>query len=47
MPKAKLPPNAIHPKTRAEWRAWLEQHHTQTEGGLVGQLQESDGQGAL
>ncbi len=32
MPKAKLPPNAIHPKTRAEWRAWLEQHHTQTEG---------------
>jgi uncharacterized protein YdeI (YjbR/CyaY-like superfamily) len=32
MPAAELPPNAIHPKTRAEWRAWLEQHHTQTEG---------------
>jgi uncharacterized protein YdeI (YjbR/CyaY-like superfamily) len=32
MPKAKLPPSAIHPKTRAEWRAWLEQHHTRTEG---------------
>lgn len=32
MPKAQLPPKAIHPKTRAEWRAWLEQHHTQTKG---------------
>ena len=29
---AETPPNSIHPKTRAEWRAWLEQHHTQTEG---------------
>ena len=28
----KTPPNAIHPKTRAEWRRWLEQHHTQNEG---------------
>lgn len=26
------PLNAIHPKTRAEWRAWLEQNHTRTEG---------------
>jgi uncharacterized protein YdeI (YjbR/CyaY-like superfamily) len=26
------PPNAIHPKTRAEWRAWLAKHHTRTEG---------------
>ncbi len=32
MPQANLPPNAVHPKTRAEWRAWLEQHHTQTTG---------------
>jgi len=32
MPKAKLPPNAIHPKTRAAWRAWLERHHTQSDG---------------
>ena len=23
---------STHPKTRAEWRAWLEQHHTRTEG---------------
>ncbi len=26
------PPKSIQPKDRAEWRAWLEQHHTQTEG---------------
>ena len=29
---AKTPPNSIHPKTRAEWRNWLEQHHEQKEG---------------
>lgn len=29
---ARLPPNATHPKSRASWRAWLESHHTQTEG---------------
>ena len=29
---AKTPPNSVHPKTRAEWRTWLEQHHTQEEG---------------
>jgi uncharacterized protein YdeI (YjbR/CyaY-like superfamily) len=27
-----VPANSIHPSTRAEWRAWLEQHHTQTQG---------------
>lgn len=27
-----VPDNSIHPKARAEWRAWLEQHHTQTAG---------------
>jgi uncharacterized protein YdeI (YjbR/CyaY-like superfamily) len=26
------PPNSIHPKTRAEWRKWLERHHTRAEG---------------
>ena len=26
------PTNAINPLTRAEWRAWLEQNHTRTEG---------------
>jgi uncharacterized protein YdeI (YjbR/CyaY-like superfamily) len=29
---ADLPENAVHPLTRAEWRAWLEQHHTRAEG---------------
>lgn len=27
-----IPANSIHPKTRTEWRAWLEKHHTQAEG---------------
>jgi len=26
------PANSIHPKTRLEWRQWLEQHHTRREG---------------
>ncbi|HSH82769.1 MAG TPA: YdeI/OmpD-associated family protein [Herpetosiphonaceae bacterium] len=26
------PPNSVHPQTRAEWRAWLEQHHVRDEG---------------
>jgi uncharacterized protein YdeI (YjbR/CyaY-like superfamily) len=28
----KTHPNSVHPKTRAEWRDWLAQHHTQKEG---------------
>lgn len=28
----KVPDNSIHPKTRAEWRAWLAEHHTRREG---------------
>lgn len=27
-----VPDNSIHPKTRAEWRSWLVQNHTRTEG---------------
>lgn len=27
-----LPPNATHPKSRAEWREWLMSHHTRAEG---------------
>ena len=27
-----VPVNSIHSKTRAEWRTWLEQHHTRNEG---------------
>ena len=26
------PPNSIHPLTRAEWRAWLEENHSRGEG---------------
>ncbi|NJN98713.1 MAG: hypothetical protein HC875_33810 [Anaerolineales bacterium] len=26
------PDNAVHPLSRAEWRAWLEQNHTRPEG---------------
>ena len=29
---SQAPLNSVHPKTRAEWREWLEQHHTRTEG---------------
>jgi len=28
----KTPANSVHPGTRAEWRAWLEQNHTRTQG---------------
>lgn len=28
----KVPTNSIHPLTCAEWRTWLEQHHTRTQG---------------
>lgn len=27
-----LPPNAVHPKTRAQWRSWLAHNHTRPEG---------------
>jgi uncharacterized protein YdeI (YjbR/CyaY-like superfamily) len=29
---ADTPANSIHPHTRSQWRAWLEQNHTRTEG---------------
>lgn len=29
---SETPTNSIHPQTRAEWRAWLEQNHTRAEG---------------
>jgi len=27
-----IPVNSVHPATRTEWRMWLEQNHTRTEG---------------
>ncbi len=44
MPKVKLPPNAIHPKTRAAWRAWLEQHHTRSDGVWLVSYKKATGQ---
>jgi uncharacterized protein YdeI (YjbR/CyaY-like superfamily) len=29
---AEPPENSVHPLTRAEWRAWLEQHHGRADG---------------
>jgi uncharacterized protein YdeI (YjbR/CyaY-like superfamily) len=29
---AEAPENSVHPLTRAEWRAWLEQHHGRAQG---------------
>jgi uncharacterized protein YdeI (YjbR/CyaY-like superfamily) len=40
---AKTPPNSVHPKTRAEWRNWLEQHHTQQEGTWLISYKKSTG----
>lgn len=28
----KAPPDSVHPLSRAEWRAWLEQNHTRASG---------------
>ncbi len=28
----KPPSNSFHPKSRAEWRKWLKEHHTRTDG---------------
>lgn len=30
--KAEAPDNSVHPASRAEWRAWLEEHHARDEG---------------
>lgn len=32
MAKAKPPENSVHPLSRAEWRAWLEENHGRAEG---------------
>jgi len=32
LPAVAQPENSVHPKTRAEWRTWLEQNHTRKEG---------------
>ncbi len=32
MSRPELPPNAVHPGSRAAWRAWLAEHHERPEG---------------
>lgn len=40
---AKLPANAVHPHSRAEWRAWLEANHTRREGVFLVSLKKAAG----
>ena len=39
----KPPPNSFHPKSRADWRKWLEKHHTRSEGLWVVTYKKSSG----
>ncbi len=39
-----MPPNAVHPLTRDEWRAWLEEHHTRREGVWLVSYKKATGQ---
>ena len=39
----KTPPNSFHPKSRAEWRRWLEQHHTREQGVWLVSYKKSTG----
>jgi uncharacterized protein YdeI (YjbR/CyaY-like superfamily) len=37
-------PNFVHPLSRAEWRAWLEEHHTQADGVWLITFKKATGQ---
>jgi uncharacterized protein YdeI (YjbR/CyaY-like superfamily) len=41
------PPNSTHPKTVAEWRAWLEEHHTQPQGVWLVSYKKATGKPAV
>ena len=41
------PENSIHPPTRAGWRAWLQKHHTRSQGIWVISFKKSSGQADL
>ncbi|MEZ4701260.1 MAG: YdeI/OmpD-associated family protein [Rhodothermales bacterium] len=41
---AKLPPNAVHPLSRAEWRSWLLEHHRRAEGVWLVTFKKGTGQ---
>lgn len=39
-----LPPNAVHPLSRAEWRAWLLEHHGRSSGVWLVSFKKGTGQ---
>ena len=41
------PSNSIHPKTRAEWREWLSEHHNRAEGVWVISFKKASGKPRL
>jgi uncharacterized protein YdeI (YjbR/CyaY-like superfamily) len=41
------PPNSIHPLTRAEWRAWLQDNHARDEGVWLISFKKATGQPAV
>jgi uncharacterized protein YdeI (YjbR/CyaY-like superfamily) len=41
------PPNSTHPLTRAEWRAWLRDNHTRSEGVWLISFKKATGQPAV
>jgi len=43
----KPPKNSFHPKTRSEWREWLINHHTQTEGVWVISFKKASGKSRM
>ena len=46
-PPAALPENAVHPKTRAEWRRWLARHHERTEGVWLVMYKQASGKARM
>ena len=42
-----LPPNAVHPLTRDEWRAWLQAHHQRDEGVWLVSYKKASGKPSL
>ena len=46
-PMLPLPDNTVHPLTRAEWRAWLEQHHTRPTGVWLASYKKATGKPAI
>ena len=46
MPPPAPPPNSVHCQTRAEWRAWLAEHHATTSGVWLVTFKKASGQPA-